>query len=237
MSTNWIPLFADPNLDPKALLPLLDQTGLGLSVEGNQARHYFQSLWENPAFALAALELPELGGLSPLVESAWIGHQQYYLNEEIAAVKVPNAKERILAHLTYVFDNCQYTFAPFLQVLWSGRNRFPLFLNPYGSAWPQEQWWTLLDYNRWGEISTLEDSAARALVPLQYDIADLWVLQTAIRAEALVGCARMSKWKDTRELSLPRKRLRLAVDRHLLAHLSQGVPLDWTLLRAMEVEP
>lgn len=228
--TSWTVLFADPELDPRRLLPLVAQPG-DPEYRSYGIKEMLPVLWENPSKALFALACPQLGSLLEAAEAAWLKQQILLHNEKVRALVSATARERAVALLAEVMVSTKVVLHPFIHALWAGHAQWPYFHVPVGSNWPHGEWRGLFNQMVQGEGSTLEYSAFMSLAQLQYAVVNLgWCFLGAVRARALLEAPRCVHSEEIVYPALRTLRLQHATQLNLLAHVLEGVPLDYATL-------
>ena len=250
MSSNcdWEAIFADPELTPESLLPLLVETirskgmrakdgvqhGYKLSEAGLGAQRHFPVLWKNPSFSLMPLALPALGVLHGFVEEAWLEQQAKITDEEFCVLVRSQVRERAMPVLAETMRLAAKNMHPLVSILWAGRATWPCFevgSTQYSSK-PQHEWETILAYGRGAKVHLMEANAFRSIVALMYPLTGPSAYLHAIIALSLVGCPPLVSEVNLSRLTLAEKRLYRLADLHLLDHLRNGTKLNYVTLRA-----
>jgi len=242
----WVEIFADPELTPAALRPLLVESvrktknGVEsyytLSDDGREAKVHFAKLWENPSFSLMSLEMPALSALQEVVEEVWLDAQNKIKDEELCNLIRPQVRERTMPLLEETMALAAKDMHPLVSILWAGRQTWPCFVEgdtQYRSK-PKREWEAILTQARNNHAHLMEFNAFLSIVNLMYPQPGPSAYFGALVARALVGCVPLLFEEGSRpaRLTLVQKRLFHLADQHLLRHLQTGAPLHYGVLRA-----
>ena len=245
MTTNWPEVFANPEIDPAALLPLVaecvsNHRGIPQAWYSEQGRHAWAALpvlWENPAFALLPLDTPALGVLVEPTERCWLEAQFGPMRQAFTKAIGDTIRWRSMLLIEEVMAKAAHLIHPLLTGLWTMRASFPYFHidGGFAAAWPDSEWQKILRHNRYGCATSLEFSAASAIFALQYDLLDPWVYLSAVRAKCLMSRPpRLHRDEIAAEETTQQRRLSRIARLHLIDHLRTNAFLDWDILGAAE---
>ena len=244
MTTKWPEVFANPEIDPAALLPLVGECAFnhkGIpqqwhSKQGAAAWMHLHVLWENPAFALMPLDTPELGVLVEPTERCWLESQFGPMRQAFGKAIGDTTRWRSMLLLEEVMAKAAHLIHPMISGIWTMRANFPYFHieSGFSASWPDSEWQKILRYSRYGQVTSLEYSAASAIFALQYDLLDPWVYLSAVRAKCLMGRKPSLHREELIEETTQQSRLARTARLHLIDHLKNKTPLDWDVLGAAE---